>query len=97
MTPETQALRDALLKRFDEAAWTATGSYANVTFVVALDALIASASMPDARLREALEEALDIAEAAEACCDGQFRITADPPCETCRDIERLRAVIGPKP
>ena len=49
-----------------------------------------------ARLRAALTEALDIAEEAEACCDSQFRISSDPPCENCAALERLRSVLESK-
>lgn len=37
------ALRDALLAKFDAAAWTAIGSYANATFAADVDDLIAAA------------------------------------------------------
>lgn len=58
MTPETQALRDALLD--DLMAHPATSRLVTLlghdSMRERLDALIAEASTPDARLREALED-----------------------------------------
>ena len=46
-----------------------------------------------AELEEALREAIHLADAADACCDSEFRISTDPPCETEVALARLGALL----